>query len=57
MTITVIEYGGTPRKIECESFEFRSNNVTNLIKIKKADGTKAIIKDISVIKSESEDKE
>ena len=54
MTITVIEYGGTPRKIECESFEFRSNNVTNLIKIKKADGTKAIIKDISVIKSESE---
>ena len=54
MTITGIEYGGTPRQIECESFEFRCNRVTNLIKIKKADGTKEIIKDISVIKVESE---
>ena len=55
MTITVIEYGDTPRQIECESFEFRCNHVTNLIKIKKADGTKEIIKDISVIKAESEE--
>lgn len=54
MTITIIEYGGTPRKIECESFEFRCNRTTNLIKIKKADDAKAIIKDISVIKAESE---
>lgn len=54
MIITVIEYGGKPRQIECEAFEFRSNNVTNLIKIKKADGAETIIKDISVIKAESE---
>lgn len=54
MTITVIEYGGTPQQINCKSFEFRSNHVTNLITIKKPDGTKAIIKDISVIKAESE---
>lgn len=54
MTITIIEYGGTPRKIECEAFEFRTNRIANLITIKKADGTKAIIKDISVIKAESE---
>ena len=54
MTISIIEYGGIPRQIECESFEFRCNHVANLIKIKKSDGTEVIIEDISVIKSESE---
>jgi len=54
MTITIIEYGGIPRQIESESFEFRCNHVTNWIKIKKADGTEEIIKDICVIKAESE---
>lgn len=53
MTLTIIEYGGKPRQIECESFEFRTNRIANLITIKKPDGTKTIIKDISVIKSES----
>lgn len=53
MKITIIEYGGSPRQIDCESFEFRSNNVTNLIKIKTTDGS-IVIKDISVIKAESD---
>ena len=53
MKITIIEYGGTPRQIDCESFEFRSNRVTNLIKIKTVDGTE-VVKDISVIKAESD---
>lgn len=57
MTITVIEYGGTPQQVECESFEFRTNRTANLITIKKPDGTKTIIKDISVIKAESEGEE
>ena len=55
MTITVIEYGGTPRQIDCESFEFRSNHVLNLIKIKKVDSTEEIIYDVATIKSESEE--
>lgn len=52
MTISLIEYGGVPRQIECESFEFRCNHVSNWIKIKKSDGAEAIIKNISVIKAE-----
>ena len=55
MTITIIENGGTPRQIDCESFEFRSNHVLNLIKIKKIDGTEEIIYDVATIKSESDE--
>lgn len=54
MKITIIEYSGTPRQIECEAFEFRCNHVTNWIKIKKADGAEEIIKNICVIKAKSE---
>ena len=59
MTLTIIEYGGTPRQIECESFEFRCNHVTNWIRIKKADGCETLIHNVCVIKTqaESEDKE
>ena len=58
MILTLIEYGGTPQRIECKSFEFRCNHVTNWIRIKKADGGEAFIHDVCVIKTqaESEDK-
>jgi len=54
MIITIIEYGGEPRQIECESFEFRCNHVTNWIWFKKADGCEARIHNICVVKSEEE---
>jgi hypothetical protein len=58
MKLTVIEYGGEPRQIECESFEFRSNQVTNWIRIKKADGCEPLIHNVCVIKTRTEsDKE
>ena len=58
MILTIIEYGDIPRQIECESFEFRCNQVTNWIRIKKADGCKTLIHNVCVIKTqaESEDK-
>lgn len=54
MKITVVEYGGTEHRIECESFEFRTNQVTNLIRIKRLDGSTEVIRDICAIKAESE---
>ena len=57
MILTIIEYGGTPRRIECESFEFRCNHVTNWIKIKKADGCEALIHNVCVIKTQAESEE
>jgi len=55
MTITVVEYGGAPRKIECGSFEFRTNQVENWIRIKYKDGSKEIIRGVATIKAESEE--
>ena len=57
MIITVIEYGGTPRQIECESFEFRSNQVENWMRIKYKDGSTEEIHDVCVIKAESEEED
>ena len=57
MTLTIIEYGGKPRQIECESFEFRCNHVTNWIRIKKADGCEALIHNVCVIKTQAESEE
>ena len=42
MQITVIEYGGTEHHINCKSFEFRTNQVENWIRIKYKDGIKEI---------------
>ena len=53
--LLVIEYNGTEHKIECESFEFRTNQVANWIRINHSDGSTEIIRDICVIKTESED--
>lgn len=54
MTLTIIEYGGKPRRIECESFEFRCNQVANWIRIKKSDGSEALIHNICAIKTQQE---
>lgn len=54
MKLTLIEYGGIQRQIECESFEFRSNQVTNWIRIKKADGCEALIHNVCVIKTQAD---
>ena len=55
MKITVIEYGGTEHYIHCASFEFRTNQVENWLKIKYQDGSKEIIHGVATIKAESED--
>lgn len=54
MRITVIEYGGIEHRINCKSFEFRTNTVTNWIRIRYKDGSKKEIHDVCVIKAESE---
>ena len=54
MKIIIIKYGGEPEEIECESFEFRCNQVNNWIKIKKADGNVTMIHNICVIKTQEE---
>ena len=51
MVISIIEYGGVTRQIECESFEFRCNHVANWIKIKKSDGSEEIVRDVCVIET------
>ena len=55
MKITVVEYGGTEHHINCKSFEFRTNQVENWIRIKYQDGSKEMIYGVATIKSESED--
>lgn len=50
MQITVIEYNGIEHHIDCESFEFRTNQVTNWIKIKYSDGRQEMIRGIATIK-------
>ena len=57
MKLTIIEYGGVKRLIECESFEFRCNQVSNWIEVKKADGNKELIHNICVIKTQKESEE
>ena len=54
MILKIIEYGGVSRQIECKSFEFRCNYVTNWIEVKKADGNKELIYNVCVIKTISE---
>lgn len=50
MRIIVVEYGGTEHYINCKSFEFRTNQVENWIRI---DGSKEI-RGVATIKAESE---
>ena len=51
MKIKVICYDGTERVLDILSFEFRSNQVTNWLKIKFEDGTEEIIHNVCVAKT------
>ena len=53
MKIKVIgyDYDSTERILDVLSFEFRSNQVTNWIKIKLEDGTEDIIHNVCVVKT------
>lgn len=57
MKVIIIEYDGTEHHIECKSFEFRTNQVANWIRIKHLNGSKEMIYGIATIKVESEDRE
>lgn len=57
MKITVVEYGGIEHHINCKSFEFRTNQVSNWIRIKYQDGSKELIYEVATIKAESEPQE
>jgi hypothetical protein len=54
MKIIVVEYVGTEHHRNCKSFEFRTNQVENWLKIKYQDGSKEIINGVATIKAESE---
>lgn len=57
MKLKIIKYGGESKIIECNSFEFRTNQVTNWIEARKEDGTKELIHNICVIKTLAESEE
>lgn len=50
MKLLIIKYGGEHQEIECDSFEFRTNQVANWIKLKQGD-TQTMIYDVATIKS------
>lgn len=52
MKITVIEYTGIEHHVNCRSFEFRTNQVANWIRIECDDGSKETIHGIATIKAE-----
>ena len=54
MKLKVIEYNGNEHHIECESFEFRTNQVDNWIHVKHTDGSTEEIRRLCVIKTEGE---
>lgn len=51
MKIKVIKYDGTEMTFETSSFEFRTNQVTNWIKIKLEKDETLCIHDVCVIKT------
>lgn len=51
MKLKIIKYGGESRIIECKSFEFRTNQVVNWIKIKYQDNSEETIHNVCVIKT------
>ena len=42
MKLMIIKYGEEPVEKECDSFEFRTNQVANWIKLKKGDEVETI---------------
>lgn len=54
MRLTVIEYGGRERHINCKFFEFRTNQVENWLEVKLKNGSKIMMHGVATIKAESE---
>lgn len=57
MKLKIIKYGGESKIIECNSFEFRTNQVTNWIKIKYTDNSEELIYSVCVIKTVEKESE
>lgn len=53
MKLCIIKYVGTKIELECDSFEFRTNQVANWIELTQG-GKKNIIHNIAVIRTISE---
>lgn len=51
MKLKIIEYNGTELVYDVQSFEFRSNQVANWIKVYLIDGATLLIKDVCAIKT------
>lgn len=54
MRLKVIKYDGTEIVCDVLSFEFRTNQVSNWVKLKFDDGTEDIIHNVCVIKKAGE---
>lgn len=51
MRIEIVKYDGTEIFYDALSFEFRTNQVSNWIKVKLEDGTEVVIRDVCVIRT------
>ena len=51
MKIEIIKYDRTKMFYDAISFEFRTNQVSNWIKVKLEDGTEDVIHDVCVIRT------
>lgn len=51
MKIEIVKYGGKEIFYDAISFEFRTNQVSNWIKVKLEDGTEDVIRDVCVIRT------
>ena len=51
MKIEIVKYDGTEMFYDAISFEFRTNQVSNWIKVKFEDGTEDVIHDVCVIRT------
>ena len=51
MKIEIVKYGGTEIFYDAISFEFRTNQVSNWIKVKFEDGTEDVVHDVCVIRT------
>lgn len=51
MKIKIIKYDGTEMIYDALTFEFRTNQVSNRIKIKRNDGATIFVNGVSIIKT------
>lgn len=54
MKLVLVKMNGDEIIINCNSFEFRTNQVSNWIRVKYADGHKEMYRQIAVIKNYKE---